>query len=455
MLVLAVAILTGCTAKTEVVSETTAGETSRTEITSTIETTKSETTLTETTVLPEEEKTDYSTLDGIKNYLLNNVESEYGEYVLADLDQNGYPEVMFGFWDGSGSGFRTLEIVAYNGEEIKEDKLFISHLNEILLYRQSDDKYFYVTTEIWGDGGYSIANSKKITLDDKDNFYEQEIACCSEYYQFASDSLEYCYITDNFVDGKLVEPYGFSEYYKINDFLTDSGEIKIPYENALKDYLSQYEFVKAVDVKAIWDYDDNYGIRKQKIDSALDKFRGAEITDGIEFMEPVEPTIEYIEFNGEKYDKLSYHIGIKLVDNNVDLNLLENFPNLCSVCIYSESGVTIDISPILNNPKIKELALSGNLYVDNEKITTSKNLKMINLFGLDDITYVSKLESIDYAYIEPSYENDDINYFKPLYELPNLKWLEFNGMGTAVTTEQYKQLQENLPDCIFSWNKVG
>lgn len=142
MLVLAVAILTGCTAKTEVVSETTAGETSRTEITSTIETTKSETTLTETTVLPEEEKTDYSTLDGIKNYLLNNVESEYGEYVLADLDQNGYPEVMVVFWDGSGSGFRTLEIVAYNGKKIEETKFFISHLNEILLYRQSDDKYF-------------------------------------------------------------------------------------------------------------------------------------------------------------------------------------------------------------------------------------------------------------------------------------------------------------------------
>ncbi|HNX63689.1 MAG TPA: hypothetical protein PKI60_00695 [Oscillospiraceae bacterium] len=428
----------------EVSSQTTVSQTTKEAKTTT---TPNITTIPETTETADNEP-DFSTLDGIQKYLNQLANDSYDEYALADLDQNGYPEVINIFWDSAGSRTRHLDIELFNGN-VYNGCVWCDDEN-IKLYRDKNNNCFYIMDEVWSDGGYSTSKAKKVVLDPNNNnfFVEQDIAYYSGYYEWLSDSVDYYYITENYVDGKLIEPYGFLKY-------DDFGNDVISYENELNKYLSQYDFVTTVNVASIWSIEDEYNVRIKKIDEAVKKFRGANLTDGVRFTNLDEKEKEYVIINGEKTDKLTTAISIYSLSNNFDLSVLNNFPNLRSVSLYSKDEVTVDISPILNNSQIIELCLDGDIHVNTGGITESKNLKMINFFGLDNINFVSKLESVDYAYIEPDYNNTDKDYFKPLYSLPNLKWFKINGIVTSVTTEQREEMKKNMPDCIFSRHKIG
>ena len=458
--ILIVTVFCACDEKNAPVTEDVFSQTTVSQTTTEAKTTTapSSTTIPETTETADNEP-DFSTLDGIQKYLNQLARDSYEEYTIADLDQNGYPEIICLVHGTDYYSPRALDVVELNGKALGNNhdlgNVLYTTESQIQLYRGKNENYFYVSNYVWGDGGISSSTSSMGIVNNEGILAEiKNIAYFSNFFPWSSEDTDVAYITDNYVGGKLVKPYGFTTNYIIFDF-TETKNNKIPYKNELNKYLSQYELVTTVNVGAIWSIDDEYNVRIKKIDEAVNKFRGLKLMDGVNFTKFDEEGKEYITINGEKIDKRTNFIFINLTSNNFDLSILDSFPNLRSVNLYSKDEVTVDISPIFNNLQIIELCLDGDIHVNTGEITESKNLKMINAFNLDNIEFVAKLKSVDYAYIEPDYNNTDKNYFKPLYSLPNLKWFELNGMGTSVTTEQREEMKKNMPDCIFSSNKIG
>lgn len=352
-----------------------------------------------------------------------------GKTILTDIDGDGFPELIaikdsYGYyiyvysknsWQRSTyMDDKNGELALYYDSNKKCNVFFVSNLDSY--YDSPVFKYYPTKTgfdcETVGETSYYTAynehgtNSSYILINAYENIYDT-----FEYNK--STDIDYSENLRRVSYEKYIKNYKLVRTININDLLKDSGDNCLIYDGTLKDFPDRSAFPDEVPM--------DMDITKTSNDFCC-----------------------YAEkFGADEIKAISENKGLRklvLIGNEFDLNGIEKLDNICEV--------------VINARTVK----------NGEKLGEMKNLKVLQVIAMQDISFASKLENITvfvattYSYF--SYSDYDFNYpknyFEPIYKLENLHFLASNMIADFYYDgyyenqyEFYTAIEENMP-----WLKI-
>ena len=134
-----------------------------------------------------------------------------------------------------------------------------------------------------------------------------------------------------------------------------------------------------------------------------------------------------------------------------DFTLLSKLPELTRLKICGYRDKITDLSGIEQLSGLKYLSLSGSGYKSTEKLSELKELEWLIIDDMDDISFLSEMDSLRVLSIAELYGKPDEDYYSPLYDMEELEFLiakrSFSPCDAfGITIAQEKALREKRPD---------
>lgn len=294
--------------------------------------------------------------------------------------------------------------------------------------------------------------------------YETNVTMCAYRVDMADDSQLQCsnagyssvfYPVDSFSGGALVN-YQAGDCFEIKYYTPD--ELENAKEKIWEDFKSTViSSLEGCEVVREYSYDPEHF-------STLLEGSGEQIIyDGnfsdmgeIEAFDYSEPERKII---GEIGNKTIYEdvTELYLYDSDIaelsykDFTLLSKLPELTRLKICGYRDKITDLSGIEQLSGLKYLSLSGSGYKSTEKLSELKELEWLIIDDMDDISFLSEMDSLRVLSIAELYGKPDEDYYSPLYDMEELEFLiakrSFSPCDAfGITIAQEKALREKRPD---------
>ena len=132
--------------------------------------------------------------------------------------------------------------------------------------------------------------------------------------------------------------------------------------------------------------------------------------------------------------------------NDTDISKISGLANLKKLVLIGDT--VSDLSAINDLPSLVSISITNGSSINIDSLQQFTGLQELNISStpLKDLSLLNKLKSLRVVDVFSS--DGNINYIKPLYDLPNLEAIRYN---CYLTDEQLNALRTNLPDCALIW----